>query len=302
MLYIGENLKSLRKNADLTQDEIAEMLGVSPQSVSKWERGDTYPDITLLPSIANIFKISVDALIGMDRICNTEARNAIFKEEHSLLQQGNHRAASEVLEGALKTFPNDESLMSELALALSFETDTDKLGKAISLCQRVLSGNPPEKVRYTTRAAMCFLYMKIGDKEKAIASARNLPHMRESREAILAQIEKSITQTEIDRYLKFIALGEENEQDVICIDFGIDMISVAKDYNLLENIHALRNEFGNGSLPPVRIRDNVSLAPKQVRLRHYADLLLDKEFESAEEAANEILMRVREILKKTLKR
>lgn len=212
MLYIGENLKSLRKNADLTQDEIAEMLGVSPQSVSKWERGDTYPDITLLPSIANIFKISVDALIGMDRICNTEARNAIFKEEHSLLQQGNHRAASEVLEGALKTFPNDESLMSELALALSFETDTDKLGKAISLCQCVLSGNPPEKVRHTTRAAMCFLYMKIGDKEKAIASARNLPHMRESREAILAQIEKSITQTEIDRYLKFIALAKKTSR------------------------------------------------------------------------------------------
>lgn len=301
MLYIGENLKSLRKNTNLTQDEVAEMLGVSPQSVSKWERGDTYPDITLLPSIANIFKTSVDALIGMDRICDAEARNAIFKKEHALLQQGDHRAASEVLEEALKTFPNDESFMSELALALSFESDTDKLERAITLCQRVLSGNPSEKVRHTTRASMCFLYMKIGDKEKAITSAQNLPHMRESREAVLAQIEKNTTKTEIDRYLKFIALGEENEQDVICIDIGIGMISAAKDYNLLENIHTLRNEFGNDSLPPVRIRDNISLAPKQVRLRHYADLLLDKEFESAEEAANEILTLIREILKKSLK-
>lgn len=70
---------------------------------------------------------------------------------------------------------------------------------------------------------------------------------------------------------------------------------------MLENIHALRNEFGNGSLPPVRIRDNVSLAPKQIRLRHYTDLLMDKEFESAEEAADVILTLIREILKKSLK-
>ena len=42
---------------ELTQEDIAEMLRVSPQSVSKWERGDTYPDITLLPALANLFKV-----------------------------------------------------------------------------------------------------------------------------------------------------------------------------------------------------------------------------------------------------
>ena len=40
-----------------SKTHIAEMIGVSPQSVSKWERGDTYPDITLLPALANLFKV-----------------------------------------------------------------------------------------------------------------------------------------------------------------------------------------------------------------------------------------------------
>ncbi len=214
MIYIAENLRSLRKGMELTQEEIAEILCVSPQSVSKWERGDTFPDITLLPALANLFKTSIDALIGMDKILEAEARIAIFETEHAYLRTGDHRAAAAVIEEALKTFPNDYSFMSELALAYSFDKEPDKLKQAVVLCERVLSGNPSEKVRHTTQAALCLIYLKIGDKDKAIAMAKNLPHTRESREAILAQCEKEMAPTDIDAYLKLIALGEETNQDI----------------------------------------------------------------------------------------
>lgn len=210
MLYIAENLKTLRRSGGLTQEDVAEMLCVSPQSVSKWERGETYPDITLLPALANLFKTSVDALIGMDKINDAKARAAIFKTEHAYLQSGDHLKAAEILEEALRTFPNDEGLMSELALALSFDKNPGKLKQAVALCERVLSGNPPEKMRHTARAALCFLYLKAGEKEKAMATAKNLPHVRESREEILARLERDITLSEIDAYLKLIALGEES--------------------------------------------------------------------------------------------
>jgi transcriptional regulator with XRE-family HTH domain len=65
-LKIAERLRKYRKEKDMTQDALAQALGVSPQSVSKWECGDGYPDIELLPNIANHLKISVDALIGND--------------------------------------------------------------------------------------------------------------------------------------------------------------------------------------------------------------------------------------------
>ncbi len=65
-LNIAQNLRKYRKERGLTQEQLAKELAVSAQSVSKWECGDGYPDIELLPNIANHLKISVDALLGND--------------------------------------------------------------------------------------------------------------------------------------------------------------------------------------------------------------------------------------------
>lgn len=62
---IGENIKRFRLDRGLTQEEVAAHLGVSFQSISKWERGDGYPDITMLPTLSNYFEISIDELLGM---------------------------------------------------------------------------------------------------------------------------------------------------------------------------------------------------------------------------------------------
>ena len=79
MLYLPENLKKYRILKDLTQEDVAEYLGITAQSVSKWECGESYPDITFLPTLANIFETSVDLLIGMDKIRAEETRYNIHK-------------------------------------------------------------------------------------------------------------------------------------------------------------------------------------------------------------------------------
>ena len=207
MLFIAENLKTLRKRKDLTQEEVAEMLNVSPQSVSKWERGDTLPDITLLPTLANLYKVTVDELIGMDKINDRETRNAVFTTAHDHWRNGDITATIEDYSEALKIYPNDEGIMSDLAMVLALHDDPANLSRAVSLCERVLSDNQGDKVHHTTRAALCFIYMKTGEKEKAIAVARRLPHVRESREIILEQVEKDLSVEEIDSYIRFIGIG-----------------------------------------------------------------------------------------------
>lgn len=192
----------------MTQEEIAQALNVSPQSVSKWERGDTFPDITLLPALANLYETSIDALIGMDRIRDTKAKNAIYTAEQAYLRTGDYGVAAAVLEEALKTFPNEEGFLSELAMALALNGEPENLFQAIALCERILLKSQNKKVHHTMRAALSLIYWKAGECEKAVSVAEQLPHIRESREAILAEFEKDMTASDIDATLRLIALGE----------------------------------------------------------------------------------------------
>ena len=88
-LTLGDNIRTFRRAMDMTQEQLAEQLGVSFQSVSRWENGTTYPDMELLPALARIFSVTVDALLGMsdeERQKNFEEikkklRNAVYAEE-----------------------------------------------------------------------------------------------------------------------------------------------------------------------------------------------------------------------------
>ena len=151
-MYIAANLKSMRKDRDMTQEDVAEIIGVSPQSVSKWERGDTYPDISLLPSLANLYNTSIDNLIGMEKINDDKSRANAFLEGQKLLQDGNNSGAASIFEKALKVYSNDESIMLELALVYAIDGEPEKLGKAEVLCERILSGRPTDTVLCTARA------------------------------------------------------------------------------------------------------------------------------------------------------
>ena len=89
----GKRLKNLRKNANVTQEQLAEYLGISYQAVSKWETGIGLPDISLLPRIANFFETTTDELFGLnqkietDELCEYEKeyRENYYKNIHVIL-------------------------------------------------------------------------------------------------------------------------------------------------------------------------------------------------------------------------
>lgn len=63
-LQIGKIIRMLRLRDKRTQTDLADALGISPQAVSRWEKGFSFPDITLLPAIAGYFGVTIDALFG----------------------------------------------------------------------------------------------------------------------------------------------------------------------------------------------------------------------------------------------
>lgn len=86
-LYIGEQLKALRKEKQITQEALADVLGVSYQSVSRWELGVCYPDMELLPTIANYFGVSIDKLLSND-VDSKEADQQRFYDTLNAMEFG----------------------------------------------------------------------------------------------------------------------------------------------------------------------------------------------------------------------
>ncbi|MCL2518721.1 MAG: helix-turn-helix domain-containing protein, partial [Oscillospiraceae bacterium] len=66
MINLSEKISSLRKAHNLTQEALGEAVGVTAQAVSKWEKGDSLPDISVIPDICREFGISADALLGSE--------------------------------------------------------------------------------------------------------------------------------------------------------------------------------------------------------------------------------------------
>lgn len=206
MLYLSENLRRYRILRNLTQEDVAEFLGITPQSVSKWERAESYPDITLLPALANIFETSIDLLIGMDTIRAEETRYNIHKTANQYQRDGDYDSAEKTYRDSLLIYPNKPGMILGLAGTLALKGNTDE---AIELIEKGLPISVNEKQKSTMRTALCFLYLKAGCKDKASKLASELPHTRESREVIQPLIRQGLSENELNENLKLILLGDE---------------------------------------------------------------------------------------------
>ena len=125
-LYIGENIKRMRREHDLTQEKLAEELGVSFQTVSRWEKGDGFPDITMLPLISVFFETTVDDLLGVDK----SKREQEVAGYISLYDEMGIKDGASVLkkfEKAVKNFPHDyRILVRYMSLLIRENHTTDK--------------------------------------------------------------------------------------------------------------------------------------------------------------------------------
>ena len=85
LVEIGKFIQTCRKQLNLTQAEVGERLGVSPQSVSNWERGESLPDIALLPDLACMLRCSVDAILSAGKGCGGYRRHVTVAQMREAL-------------------------------------------------------------------------------------------------------------------------------------------------------------------------------------------------------------------------
>lgn len=180
-INIGENIKRLRKEQDITQERLAEYLSISHQAVSKWESGDVFPDITLLPKLSNIFGVTLDTLFGMENKAPSEAIEEISKKV-DLFYIGNQlKEAEMVLREGLEQYPRCYELMIKLATVLrnrhkeKNEKEKSLLIESIAKCNTVLSECSNDELRYKARRGLAISYCMCGEQEKAMEMAECIP-------------------------------------------------------------------------------------------------------------------------------
>lgn len=206
-LNLGNNIRQLRRRDKRTQESLADALGVTSQAVSRWESGGSYPDINLIPSIANFFGVSIDEPFGYEGGRIDALATEIDRMNH--LNRGIDVCITECIamaRSALVEFPGNERLMLSLASALYnagyvrygechlidedgysvYDVEKHKTYEewleAIPLYEKVLQILPLGKLRDRATEELAQLYLNLGDYEKGLALAEQAPDMRNSRE------------------------------------------------------------------------------------------------------------------------
>ncbi len=159
-VYFGENLKKLRKSKELTQETLADFLGVSFQAVSKWERNESYPDITMLPAIAGFFDVTVDSLLGVDLIEKESKIKAYCDEYSRLWSEHKIEEVKELMKKAVHEFPGNYELLSKYFNALIYARYDDEyrisikheVGKIYDSIQNYCT---VDSIRMWTKKIMC---------------------------------------------------------------------------------------------------------------------------------------------------
>jgi len=189
-LFIGDTIKRIRRERNLTQEEVAAHLGISFQSISKWERGDGYPDITMLPVLAHYFQITVDELLGISEIEKSNKYDEINRlwAENNAERRNQENVA--LMRQALKEFPNDALLLVQLSTSLEKLDGTPEekrthLKESIAVQEQIIKYGEDSEVRGATLFNICHAYWKIGDREKALEQAKKLPNLYKARENAL---------------------------------------------------------------------------------------------------------------------
>ena len=173
-MKIADNIKRLRKERSLTQEQLAEALKVTVGAVYKWENGRSTPEISMLMWLADLFEVSLDALVGFE-VLNGGAV-ALEKRIHDLQRQKKYDEAIVEAEKALLRYPNDFKIVyrsGELYTVAGIEKNNEKyLYRCIELLERsvlLLSQNTDPKISEVSiqnEIAQC--YIVLGKTQKGI--------------------------------------------------------------------------------------------------------------------------------------
>ena len=211
-LDLGNTIRQLRRRDKRTQEALADALGVTPQAVSRWEAGGSYPDMNLIPPIAHYFGVSIDELFGYTNQREQRVDELVAKI-HDMRRKNNGvdnniAECIAVARKALLEFPGNAKLTCALASVLYTAgyvrygehhlTDSEGYSvydtarhqtyaewqEAITLYEKALEALPNGKMRDDAVDHLSQLYVNTGVYDKALALTESAPTLWNSKELL----------------------------------------------------------------------------------------------------------------------
>ena len=139
-MNLGNKIRELRRSRNLTQEKLAASLNISAQAVSKWEMGASYPDMTMIPTLAAFFKVSLDELFDFD-VSNVDKEIEEIRLEYGKYFWNNFEKAEQILLDGLKRYPASVQLKTELMELYAYNVDRgdEIVNKAFELGGQIIS-------------------------------------------------------------------------------------------------------------------------------------------------------------------
>lgn len=236
-LQIGKNIKSLRQNRGITQETLANHIGVAPQSISKWERSEGYPDITFLIPLAEYFGVTLDELMGMDAEKTEKYIAAQIKEIERLRHIGAHEEKNEIIRKLYAEHPHDFRVIVHYIDLLLDESPVNNREEVENLCSYMLDECSVDSLRYEAITSAIRLYSETDEYDKANEYADRLPKLWMSQEFSRTQIYPAGDKRDDQAAMTFIDLAIERVLLVIhCQACDRKDISTEEQIDLLERM------------------------------------------------------------------
>lgn len=251
-LKIGEVIYTLRKEKGITQEQLADFVGVSSAAVSKWESGASYPDITLLPVLATFFNVSIDKLLNFNIELSEADVREIYDECVESFNNEEFEVALEKSNSYINKFPSSYTLkftLASLVFGSSWRIETqEKLDKiidyVIKLNEDIVANCNDIKLVEPALFCLGSLYSSNGEHDKAIETLNKIHKSQCDPNDILAHI--YIEQNKIKegrRLLQLKLFKAISDISLSCMSLANSYVKLEKDFFMADRYYNLSIEI-----------------------------------------------------------
>ena len=156
-MNIGNKIKELRKQRGITQEQLADSIGVSFQAVSKWENNIALPDITLAPALASYFGVSMDVLFDFN-LQEIEDKAFVIAKESWKYRSSDWEKARSIIDEGLKIYPDNVILLINRLYVMNSEETPDEV---IAIALKIIDLSKDEAVKYDACQFLAYAYKAI---------------------------------------------------------------------------------------------------------------------------------------------